>query len=391
MKIKKEHISELNILRTLAFGAVVLQHVLGIYRNNPNVYPAESITMAFVFVAAKFAVPMFIFISGMVLFYNYYEKLKYPQFIIKRAKEILLPYAVWTLVYNLYFGRHSLSLRWSTLKDWCKDLLLGTGAYHLWYVVMIFQLYLFLPIIVLLCKAVQRKSHSKTWLVIWLGSFTGVYLLLLLIPSYVIPHGYFMPHNKMLRFIMIDFTSRNSLYYIFYFILGGVAGLTLPQWRQCVKRFSPLIFAAFIVLFVPAVFHLLQIGYINGKINLVLASTLTPFMCIYTTVSLLALYSLSLLPLWKHAGLQKLTNLIGKHSYQAYLMHALVLDVITHLMYRWFPQANRVILYSTITLICFAVSILGAWTLRFCLSTCRQLASHIGKSLNHTSPNPPAA
>ena len=69
--MRKEKIFELNLLRSAAFLAVVAQHVLGVYWRDKGITPSGSILVGILFNLCKFAVPLLIFLSGIVLFYNY--------------------------------------------------------------------------------------------------------------------------------------------------------------------------------------------------------------------------------------------------------------------------------------------------------------------------------
>ena len=139
--MKKQRINELDFLRTVAFFAVVLQHVLGAYIRR-DVQPWEKAALSALFFATKFAVPAFVFVSGMVLFYTHYEKLNYRKFIFKRIKDIIIPYIIFSVLCYFYYTPSVNRNIWGLIKS----VALGEAAYHLWYVVMIFQFYLLLPV-----------------------------------------------------------------------------------------------------------------------------------------------------------------------------------------------------------------------------------------------------
>ena len=66
----KERIPEIERLRGIAFLAVVLRHSIAHYSVAPGMTTGDGLMMAVLLMATKFAVPVFIFITGMVLFYN---------------------------------------------------------------------------------------------------------------------------------------------------------------------------------------------------------------------------------------------------------------------------------------------------------------------------------
>ena len=81
--MKKDKIIELDYLRVAAYIAVVIQHVLGYYNKFAIANNGDGAIMGILFGTVKFAVPLFVFLSGMVLFYTYYEHLDYTKFIKK--------------------------------------------------------------------------------------------------------------------------------------------------------------------------------------------------------------------------------------------------------------------------------------------------------------------
>lgn len=61
----------------------------------------DGVLMTLLLLCSKFAVPVFVFITGMVLFYNYDGALKYGTFLRKRFMDIIVPYIIWSLLYEL--------------------------------------------------------------------------------------------------------------------------------------------------------------------------------------------------------------------------------------------------------------------------------------------------
>lgn len=94
--MKRAHINELNITRALAILAVLLIHSTSTpvtaLSSDSKLYPFY----VFFNISPKFAVPVFIFLSGFVLFYNYIQKDLTKEliknFYKKRVTQILIPY-----------------------------------------------------------------------------------------------------------------------------------------------------------------------------------------------------------------------------------------------------------------------------------------------------------
>ena len=155
--MSKTRIYELDHLRAAAFFAVVMQHVLGFYWRHSIFDDTDNYIVGLSFGMVKFAVPMFIFLSGFVLFYNYYGRLDYMRFIGKRMVAIGIPYVLWSFFYVIYMSRslEVFNMAWGI--QFVKHLFFGSARYHLWYVSMIFQGFILLPIIFLLYGKIEKR------------------------------------------------------------------------------------------------------------------------------------------------------------------------------------------------------------------------------------------
>lgn len=90
---------------------------------------------------ARFAVPLFFFISGFVLEYRYDKPIILKQFYLRRLKRIVIPYLVWSAIY-LLTSQHSFN--W---KTYFLDILTGSAANHLYFIPAILFFYLCFPLI----------------------------------------------------------------------------------------------------------------------------------------------------------------------------------------------------------------------------------------------------
>jgi peptidoglycan/LPS O-acetylase OafA/YrhL len=146
---KRPKISEMDIIRAFAIIAVVIIHCTA----NASLLPVGTVTQALFFTINRlshFTVPVFIWISGVVLFYNYYDhwnKQAALAFTYKRIKRLLMPYLLWSLFYYFYnqFMFHG-KIGFDGLSV-LKLLLSGNASYHLYYIVIIVQFYLLCPIL----------------------------------------------------------------------------------------------------------------------------------------------------------------------------------------------------------------------------------------------------
>ncbi|TEB15876.1 Acyltransferase family protein [Pelotomaculum sp. FP] len=320
---RKERIDELDVLRGMAILSVILQHALGVYIRRPEMQFADAAMIGMLFNITKFAVPAFVFVTGAALVYNYYDNLDYPKFLWKRVKDILLPYLIWSIAYEIYSnGLPATNYLW--LRGLAKDLLYGNAFYHLWFVVMIFQFYLVYPVFRSLFRKAPAILDSKLRFAAAVGLLAAIYTFIMWFSSSYIPSADLHAGSKAVQVIFIELRDRNFIYFFFYFILGGIAGLILPRWREFVARsciWNTYVLAS---LFIWIGFELMQ-GVSGGLVNLNYSTSLKPSMFFYTVSEIIFLYGVSMVIANSGSIIFKFFSLAGKYSYGIYLVHAFLL------------------------------------------------------------------
>lgn len=355
----KERIPELDILRGLAFLAVVFQHSLGYYAQSPDIRPAEAAVLGMILHFTKFAVPAFVFVTGATLFYNYYDRLNYPSFIKKRALDILAPYLIWTCIYEIHFnGLPHISAVW--LKEFGKTVLSGSEIYHLWFVIMIFQFYLAYPLLLYSFKKARGMLSSRPRTVSAVILLAGGYAWLMWVSHSYIPQENLHLPSSLWQALFIDYRDRNFLFFIFYFIMGGLAGAGIMKWRFFVSRsvsWNSFLFAA---LYVWIGYELLA-GGLGGRIDFNCSTPLKPSMFFYTVSEILLVYGLAMTISGRVSYLRSFLAFTGKYSYGAYLSHALALKYAVSELGAILP-AGHIVLSSVLA---FVLCALGSLALTF--------------------------
>ena len=133
MKVNNEESIRIQIVRGLAIFAVILIH------NTPAGLP-----QVFIRPFINFAVGVFIFLSGMLSDANRWNP-------VKRILKLLIPYAIWTLVYVILKEYSSPS---HIPLQYVKDFVKGTGSAVMYYVFVYIELTLLIPLI-------DRLARSK--------------------------------------------------------------------------------------------------------------------------------------------------------------------------------------------------------------------------------------
>jgi peptidoglycan/LPS O-acetylase OafA/YrhL len=210
----KQNIEELSHVRAIAILAVVLIHVTASARVS---VPAGSLSFPVYFTAnqlSMFAVPVFIMLSGIVLFYRYFDswpKGEWMAFYRKRLQFIVIPYLVWALFYYLFNQWISSRQLGFDAADFFQKLLWGKTGYHLYFMVIIIQFYIVFPLLVTLLRRLGRGAWS------------------LVVAGFVIQAIFYAAH---LRYGPIPHLSALLPNYLFVFCAGGAIGIAYRKFAE---------------------------------------------------------------------------------------------------------------------------------------------------------------
>ncbi|TCP52689.1 surface polysaccharide O-acyltransferase-like enzyme [Tumebacillus sp. BK434] len=356
--MRKAKIEEIELLRALAFLAVVVQHAIAHYTFDPGMTPADGVAIGLLLLAVKFAVPLFVFITGLVLFYNYDGPLRYGDFVWKRFRDIIVPYLVWTGFYFLMYhvwNHPDVSAVW----EFVRLAVTGKASYHLWYVVMIFQFYLLFPLLrrAFVWLRGLLKARWQVYAVLTLSAGLYVYLMTLVWPLNVLMEAWNVP---VLTPLFTKFADRNALYFVYYFAMGAVTGLALTHWRAFLTKYRTAIWAVFAGMFAYFAYRVIGMYQYEPafRVNFDYLFLLRPWMAVFLIVSILALYLLAM-----RVGTSRWAAVIGRYSFGAYLMHAYVLRQTYFLTDGLLAGYNVTLRTVIAALLCAAVSILATMLL----------------------------
>lgn len=361
--MQKARVTVIEEIRGLAFLAIVMQHTLAGFVQGfietPVLMKAFAHEAGFLLLLIRPAVPLFVFITGLVLFYNYgRDKLDYRLFLKKRFSQIFWPYVGWSLFYFVWtaflFGRDPLDII-NVTGEFAELLLKGEGFYHLWFMIMIIQFYLVFP----LFKALL--SYCRTKVLITLGVALLIYIGYLCFYQYQIP--LLVPGIQSdLLLEILAYRDRLFISWFFYFLLGGFAGLYAGQVAAVVKRIFPACLGIFVVLLGWIFYQIAQTGYYNEVGGYVLDYQLTlpllPQMVLYISTALVVVYFLVDNQVPKYPRIKQILSVAGSYSFGAYLLHAFVLHYLLKMgKAYWQPWGNLL----QVLVVFAATSILSLW------------------------------
>jgi len=362
---KKARLVELDYFRGIALLAIVAQHLMG-YISHPDAVRGDIAVLSVVWHFINFGVPAFVLISGTALFYNYgnREDFNYKKYLGKRARQILIPYFLWTVFYY-YFSGKSLGLN---LGQQGLQLLYyfftGRANYHLWFIVMIFQLYLLYPLFSKLFKLVQEKIHNEK-------SIQGL-IILAFICQLIVNYAYLTVWPQITSFlgnsIIYSIFNEHSylfcLFWVIYFVFGGIIGLNPFRIREWAKKVLPYNAVLWLVLF----FYLLY-NYAN---SLTLTQLYHPCVAVFAVSTMILVYNFCLMLASREQNMVSLIiKTVGKYSFGIYLAHPLILHFITRYLYS--------VEYLTPTLKFFITFVLTILIITPILAAFKKVRDYVGK------------
>ncbi|HPR94226.1 MAG TPA: acyltransferase [Syntrophomonadaceae bacterium] len=290
---------DLDIMRVIATAAVIIIHSTSQTMTLSEVgYYGNQL--------ARFAVPMFLILSGFLLFQSDLNSdfLPRAQFYRKRFRRILLPYVIWTIIYSLvlHFYFNGMQNAHMILPDLFRHLLLGNGFTHLYFVVIIIQLYLFYPFF-------RRQFKAQP----------GLSLLLSFLISLPCQYQLYVHSIKGLTFA--PYQGEISLIafpvWIFYFCLG----MFLAQKDFRLEMSGRLSWPAWLLIWTVSLGILLW----DSRQTASYALSIKPTVMLYATCSFFLLRSLL-----NRCAIQssRIITWLSDQSFLIYLLHPLMANFL---------------------------------------------------------------
>lgn len=135
--------SEIALFSLLMCVLVIFIHVTSWTLTAMDRTSVKYLLLLFPWRLSAFVVQGFVFLSGVRLFLSA-KPFAYGKFLVGRVRRILLPYLVWIAIYYAYFIR----IGWYhfSFRDLAEYVFLGTLCSHFYFVIIILQFYLLMPL-----------------------------------------------------------------------------------------------------------------------------------------------------------------------------------------------------------------------------------------------------
>ena len=290
-------LSEIDYLRAMACLSVVIVHITAGYLFLETTGELTRLILLFLNRALVYVVPAFLFISGLVLTYNYQNKtLNYFTFISKRIKNIIIPYFFWTVVFYVIFVQQRVYE--FSLPFFLEKLFLGDLVYHLYFVVLIIQFYLLFGVF----KGLFQKYNP----------------FILLVTMFIF-------NVLFMKYIYFPYVDRFFMQYLCFFALGCYVASNYQQIKMKIYSYR----------YILAVVYLVMSALLAQQFyaNVILQKTGDPFRAnllwlLFSLVAILFYFSVALvIARSDFAKLKNFLRQVSDSSYYIYLGHPLMLMV----------------------------------------------------------------
>lgn len=329
---KRQKILELDYMRAIAaFGIYAIHATGGFVMYSEFNSNAMKLGM-FINQFFRFGTPVFMMISGFVLFYNYRTPSEFDpiKFYKKKATYLIVPYTLWSVGY-FFFKRYiynlPMEINWQSIL--LQDILLGRAFSHLYFIFLIVQYYLFFPVLIRTISESMMRKPIKAF------SITALLQAGLLIYEF-----YFMKPTNIAAISFINsFYWKTALGWFFYFIGGGIIAYNYDKFVQFVDKNIKIILPSYILSLILFMGEVYLDVYNNSSIaSYEKYGSIRPMNMIYGIMTFTILVYLTRKLIYKDNAILKLFKSFGTYSLGVYFAHPMILEYMKKKLFVNFPN-----------------------------------------------------
>jgi peptidoglycan/LPS O-acetylase OafA/YrhL len=315
--MSKQKILALEYIRGISMLGVVGIHTGSYSLSNPTV---NVHLFALLEILTRFSVPIFFFVSafGLFLHQDLTGKLNYRQFMVRRARTVLLPYIVWSLFYMIHYTVVSKDLSLWHPSTFFEYLLFGLASCQLYFLVILLWFYALMPLWRSMVGYIIKHPLRNLGMLLLFQIIFNCYSSHL---SAVHLSNYYL--NKALSYRL----NYWVLHYIFIFLLGAVCAVKYADFAPILKRYQQQIKIFFCITAASMLsyyYYLLNIAHYSPEEAVNTAQQLSTVGIFYTlgsTLFLFMLFNQYKMP----TAIDNTLALLGKYSYLVYLVHPFIM------------------------------------------------------------------
>ena len=334
MNNEKITLRELDYLKIIGVLLVVIGHCTSIYTGgwvftSPVNSPIYGLIASYVY---TFHVPMLVFVSGAIYYYCRINKGKYSSLkvlIISKFKRLIVPFLFIGILYSIPI-KYIIGMIEGNIFSNIKSFILGLNTGHLWYLLMLFDIFI---IFYLYEKFILNKKYS-------------IILNLILFSILYISSEFFTNIFQINRAI-----QYSIFFYLGYEFFRNKDKLTLKLERFKTKNILiiiPMLTAISLVLILVSKMRLsnIMLSKLFSLINIVAA-----LVCIIICYLIVYLINNRMKNIILKEKIDKLINIIGKYSFNIYLLHEPIIFIVLHFI------ASKYINPNILVMVCLSISV----------------------------------
>jgi peptidoglycan/LPS O-acetylase OafA/YrhL len=299
--------------RAIAVIEVIVGHALLVaaWTGYSTLGPLKQVIIVAFAGFTTFGVQHFVFISGVVLYNKYHNRFSLSTFYKRRFGAVLPPYLVWSTFYFFYgyvaallfsvFHYQGVFSAYESIPNVTQLFsqymkALATGVEHLWFVVLILQLYLLYPLLVKFYNRLAKQTNP-------------VYVLSLLVLVQVVFTSFFVNGSR-----QNNSFSELFLTVIFYFVFGFYVAAHYQVITQKLAKVSLMGLSVAVLLSTICYTAFYYVPFHSA----LLGSTVNLFYCLLLIFFYLRICTALGEP---HGFLTGYLEKIGEDSFGIYLIH----------------------------------------------------------------------
>lgn len=316
---RRKEIEELYYIRGLAALGILIIHATGSFAVLSEYGSRAMYVGVFLNQFFRFGSPVFMMISGLVLFYNYrsFDEFDTKRFYKKKLKYIFLPYTIWSAIYFLYAHYvNNIPLK-GEMPKFLRGILLGENYSHLYFIFLIFQFYILVPLILkYLIEPMKEKPIQ-------------VFFIFALIQGAILIYEYYFRNPSAEGFMKLfnRYYWKTVFGWSSYFMTGGLIGLHYENFVDYIEKHIKGISIIYILV---STFYLGQVYfniYINEGRNFYgKFGSIRPHTMIYAFFTMAMLIYITRKIAKKGNFFQRYLKNFGTYSFGVYFSHPLVLE-----------------------------------------------------------------
>ena len=306
-RMNKTHIAYADIARIFAAFCVVLLHTAGARLITAPIGSDVFNYAAFYDVFARFTVPLFVMLSGM-LFLNSRKTVKISKLYTKNILRLVTAFIFWSYVYNVYTDY---AVSGSIVQSFVSAVeKIPNGAMHLWFIYIMIGLYMVTPFIKRMCQNMTKGEAIY---------FILLSVLITFLPKTLSSYDAFVPY--------LEYLTKFEINYV-----AGYVGLFVAGWY--IDHFDHNIFEQ-LVCYLLAIGGFVYMLYTTVTHSVARGVIADEFMSFKSVSSFVMAFGVLMLfkALFGRINFSRKTvsnlSFYSKHTFGIYLIHELFISIFT--------------------------------------------------------------